>query len=403
MFRRRFIKEIVLGTGAVFLGLPEKNLEGRERAEPAKKQGMSYRRLGRTDLQISEISLGGSPLPDRDLLFRIIERGVNYIDSSVSYGNGNCERQIGRLLKEVGRDKIYFGTKFHIREEPDEKSIIDSVNGSLRRLGTETIDVLLIHGAEKAEHLTDERVLGAFEKLKREGKYRFRGLSCHSNHFQVVKKAVDCGYYDMVQLGYNVFDIEGPEKNVKTYDDYLRESGIAGLLALAKSKDVGMIAMKTLKVGGRRQNLDRYKTGTTSIFQAMLKWVLENRDVTSALTEILTYDQMEEDLGVVGVPLSDEERATLYRYVAQNCRDYCRFCGTCQRRCPSGIKTTDVMRFLAYHESYAKTRLAKDFYSDLRPGQTALACDHCGACDEVCPYGVSVQRRLLEAHRILSA
>jgi predicted aldo/keto reductase-like oxidoreductase len=403
MLRRQFIKNLALGSCAALWPDTGRMFQPQTRAGGVKKGNMFYRRLGRTDLRISEISLGGSPLPDRDLLFHIIERGVNYIDSSVSYGNGNCERQIGRLLKEIGRDKIYFGTKFHIREEPDEKAIIDSVNGSLRRLGTETIDVLLIHGAEKAEHLTDERLVGAFEKLKREGKYRFRGLSCHSNHFQVIKKAVDCGYYDMVQLGYNVFDIEGPEKNVESYDDYLGESGTSGLVALAKSKDVGLIAMKTLKVGGRRQNLDRYKTGTTSIFQAMLKWVLENRNVTSALTEILTYDQMEEDLSVAGVPLSDDERATLYRYVAQNCRDYCRFCGTCQRRCPSGIKTTDVMRFLAYQESYAKTRLAKDFYSGLRPDQTALACDHCGICDEVCPYGVSVQRRLLEAHRILSA
>ena len=107
--------------------------------------------------------------------------------------------------KKSGAIRSCVGTKFHIRGEPDEKSIIDSVNGR-RRLGIETIDVLLIHGAENAGHLTDERVVGAFEKLYKEGKYKYRGLSCHSNHFPVIKKAVDSGHYDMVQLGYNVFD-----------------------------------------------------------------------------------------------------------------------------------------------------------------------------------------------------
>ena len=60
---------------------------------------MVYRRLGRTGLLISEISLGGSPLPDERLFFRLIERGINYIDASESYENGNVERLIGRAFK----------------------------------------------------------------------------------------------------------------------------------------------------------------------------------------------------------------------------------------------------------------------------------------------------------------
>ena len=54
-----------------------------------KKGDMYYRRLGRTGLWISEISLGGSPLPERALLLQIIDRGVNYIDTSHTYMNGN--------------------------------------------------------------------------------------------------------------------------------------------------------------------------------------------------------------------------------------------------------------------------------------------------------------------------
>ena len=118
--------------------------------------------------------------------------------------------------------------------------------------------------------------------------------------------------------------------------------------------------MKTLRVGGRRQNLERYKTGTTSVFQAMLKWVLENRNIDSAVTEILTYAQMEEDLSVPGSRLSEEERRMLYGYVVRKTpRITADSCGTCRSRCPSGIDTTGALRCLAYHEGYAEDAIGQ--------------------------------------------
>jgi hypothetical protein len=366
-----------------------------------KKGEMAYRRLGRTDLRISEISLGGSPVPDQAIMQQVIERGINYIDTSHTYMNGNSERQIGRLLKEVGRDRVHVGTKFHLRGNWDQESIIKSVEGSLKRLQTDYLDVLLIHGASHSEQLTDERVLGAFDVLKNQGKYRFCGLSCHTNHHEVVKKAVECGHYDMIQLGYNVFDIQESEKNIEAYDDYLGASGTRKLIHLAASKDVGIIAMKTLKVGGKRQNLEKYKTGDTSIFQAMLKWALENQEISSVVTEILTFQQMEEDLAVAGQPLSEEERKTLYSFVAQNLKDYCHMCGLCQENCPGGVLTTEILRCLTYFESYGKAVEARQAYSCLASRATVESCRRCGICEETCPYVVSVRRRIKEAHTLL--
>ncbi len=396
------MKNLAAGALAVAARLPQSALQAPVPNERTKKGDMFYRRLGRTGFLISEISLGGSPLPDWPLFLQIIERGVNYIDTSHTYNNGNSERQIGRLFKEIGRDKVYVSTKFHVEGRYTERSIIMSVEGSLRRLGTDVIDVLAIHGAENEADLTDDRVLGAFEKLKKDGKYKFRGLSCHTNHNRVIKTAVESGHYDMVQLGYNAFDIQEAETNVKTYKDYLGQSGTRDLIALAKSKDVGVTAMKTLKVGGRRQDLEKYKTGTTSIFQAMLKWVLDNKDLTAVVTEILNYDQLKEDLGVVGSPISAAERRTLYQYVAENAGDYCHMCGTCQKTCPSGIRTTDILRYLAYAEGYGKVASAKAKYARLGQERTSLSCRNCGTCDQTCPYGVAVHEKIAEAHRILS-
>ncbi|MEW5899870.1 MAG: aldo/keto reductase [Acidobacteriota bacterium] len=399
--RREFLKNLAFVGAALIPGFSGSQ-RGEKPGELRKKKGeMWYRRLGRTNLEISEITLGGSPLPDWSLFREIIDRGVNYVDTSCTYSNGNSERQIGRLFKEVGRDKVYVATKFHLRGKWTTESIIQSVEGSLRRLETDFLDVLSIHGADRDEDLVDERVLGAFERLKKQGKFRYNGLSCHSNHHKVLKTAVECGQYDMIQPGYNVFEIDEGEKGIRTYEDYLTESGLRRLLRQAASRDVGIIAMKTLKVGGRRQNLERYGTGVTSLFQAMLKWVLENEDVTAAVTEMLNRRQMEEDLAAAGSPLTPEERRTLFRYVAENCRDYCRQCGRCQRGCPSRVATTEILRFLAYYESYGKTEQARALYSDLSPDQTALACLDCGLCESSCPFGLSVRSQILRAHGVL--
>lgn len=399
--RRAFLRSIAIGTITTSLAPKRLFLNQEKQPDRVKKGDMYYRRLGRTDLNISEISLGSSPLPEKAILHQAIEKGVNYIDTSHTYMNGNAERQIGEFFKELGRDRIYVGTKFHLRRRWSEESIIKSVNSSLARLQTDYVDVLLIHGAENEKDLDDEQVLNAFEKLKKQGKYRFRGLSCHSNHHRVVKTAVDCGHYDMIQLGYNVFDIRPTEKDIETYNDYLGQSGISRLISLAKSKDVGIIAMKTLKVGGKRQNLNRYKTGTTSIYQAMLKWALENRNISSVVIEMLTFQELEEDMGVIGKKLTLAEKRNLLRFVAENSIDYCQMCGLCQKACPSRIRTTSILRYLTYHQSYSKTAFAREAYSSLKQFQTSASCQNCAECERVCPYGVSIRKKIKEAHLLL--
>jgi len=400
--RRTFIKTMAGGAVAWRSSLAGLIGPGHDAPARLENDAMSYRRLGRTDLLVSEVSLGSSPLPDPELLRAIIDRGVNYIDTSHNYDNGNAERQIGRLLKAVGRDKVHVATKFHVAPRDTAASIMASVHGSLRRLAVDTIDVLMIHGAETAAVLVDERVLEAFDRLKEEGAYRFRGLSCHANQDEVVRKAVDCGRYDMVQLGYNVFDIQDAAGEVETYPDYLGASGIRALLELAHSRGVGVVAMKTLKVGGRRQDLKDHKTGASSIYQAMLKWVLGDARVASAVTEILNRQQMEEDLGAAGAKLTNTERMALVRFVRETGADYCHGCARCRRACPSGVATPDILRALAYRESYGKSGRARDLYASLAAGETASACRDCGACEKACPYGVAVRARIREAARLLA-
>ncbi len=391
--RRDFIK-LSLG-GACVLPAQIPAIFSPQSEKITEKNGMIYRKLGRTGIDISEISLGGSPLPDWVLFREIIDKGVNYIDTSATYQGGNSERQIGRLFKEARRDKIHVATKFHLRGSWSVESIIKSVEGSLKRLGSDYIDVLMIHGAENPAHLTDQRVLEAFQRMKKEGKYRFSGLSCHANHREVVETAAGCGLYDVIQLGYNVYDIEKEEDPIKTYPDYLQTSGLRSMISLASSKGMGVIAMKALKVGGRRQDISKYITPEGTIYQAMLKWVLANPYIASVVTEILNFSQMEEDLSIPGKSLTSSEKKALYRMVAETSRNYCHMCGTCQKACPQNIPTTDVLRFLSYFDGQGKKNLARRQYNNLmKKGNT---CRDCGACEEVCPYNLPVRQLLRKA------
>ena len=400
--RRKFLKNLFFLSSSTAISRPL--VQEKKQTRRFQKGKMYYRRLGRTNIHISEISLGGSPLPDESLLYEAIERGVNYIDTSSTYMNGNGERLIGKLLKKTGREKIHVGTKFHLRGENwNDESIIKEVNSSLQRLDTDYVDVLLIHGAKDVESLTDDRVLNAYEILKKEGKYRYRGLSCHTNHHQIVKKAVECNEYDVIMLGYNVFDIQEPKNNTEVFDDYLEQSGIRHLISLARSNDVGVIAMKTLKTGGKKQNLEKYRTNTTSIFQAMLKWCLEDKNISSVITEMLTHEQLEEDLGVVGLPLSQDERISLYRHVVKNSGNICHMCGFCETACPSGIKTATILRYFAYQEIQGKTLYAKKLFSNLTPAQRASSCQNCGKCEKACPYGISIREKIRLAENTLGS
>lgn len=400
--RREFLKTFAAGAAvALTPAVPALTRPAaQQQAQPPdkiRKNGMVYRRLGRTGLSISEISLGGSPLPDERLLLQLVERGINYIDTSDSYENGNCERKVGRLFKTVGRDKIHIHARFHLEGRWTEASLIASVEGSLRRLGTDQVDILGIHGVENPAHLTDERILGAYAKLK--GKYRFRGLTCHVNQHAVIPKAVECGLYDMVQIGYNVFDIQETEKEVKTYGDYLGESGISKLIDLARSRDIGVTAMKVLKIGGRRQDLANYRKDGSSLYQAMLKWALENDKLSAAVIEIMNDDEMNEDLGAVGRALAPAERRLLHAHVSANARSFCHSCGLCQAACPEKIPTADIARCFAYAESYGKGARARAEWASLKT--STAACRDCGACERACPYGLPVRERTRRAKELL--
>jgi aryl-alcohol dehydrogenase-like predicted oxidoreductase len=154
---------------------------------------MEYRPLGRTGVQVSKLCLGTMMFgawgnSDHDDSIRIIHRaldaGVNFVDSADVYSSGESEQIVGKALKGR-RDDIVLATKFFVPmgEDPNERGgsrrwIIRAVEDSLRRLGTDYIDLYQVHRPDP--EIDVDETLGALTDLVRQGKVRYIGSSSYA-------------------------------------------------------------------------------------------------------------------------------------------------------------------------------------------------------------------------------
>lgn len=147
---------------------------------------MRYRPLGRTGVQVSAVGLGGNQFGTTAdtkqaaaIVHRALELGVDFIDSAESYGNGASEEALGKAL--AGRwDEVILATKTGAGDEPGKLSrrrIVQRLEASLRRLGTDHVDLYYLHFPDRATPL--EETLRAMEDLVRGGKVRYVGISNH--------------------------------------------------------------------------------------------------------------------------------------------------------------------------------------------------------------------------------
>jgi aryl-alcohol dehydrogenase-like predicted oxidoreductase len=209
---------------------------------------MNYRMLGGTGLKVSELSWGAARGAKEDpegfvaTLNAAMEAGVNFIDTAEKYGEGECERLLGKALK--GRSDIYIETKYLPYDSfaPEAKytgsaqGMRAAVEGSLGRLQRDYLDVLLGHGMRAMESYDRFMEDGCYEemvKLKRQGKVRFIGISelseADGTH-EVLKKAVPTGKFDVVMLTVNM----------------LLQTAVEGVLPLCEKHGVGTVVMMPL-------------------------------------------------------------------------------------------------------------------------------------------------------------
>jgi aryl-alcohol dehydrogenase-like predicted oxidoreductase len=310
---------------------------------------MEHRRLGKTGLMVSELCLGcmtfGRELDEegsKELVQRFLEVGGNFIDTADVYADGVSEEFTGRAVKDV-REDVVLATKvrFPMGDGPNDvglsrKHVIAGCEASLRRLGTDYIDLYQVHAWDAATPL--EETLSALTDLVRQGKVRYVGVSNFTG-WQLMKALY-------------VSELHGFEKFASLQPQYsLVERNIEReILPVCREEGLGVIPWSPLGGGflsgkyrrgekppqGSRieeavesmeEHWDRRATERNwrtldvigevseetgkSCAQISLNWLLRQEGVTAPIIGARRMDQLEDNLGAAGWKLSEEQVARL--------------------------------------------------------------------------------------------
>jgi predicted aldo/keto reductase-like oxidoreductase len=389
MDRRRFLAGSALGLAAAPLLAGNAVAGDRGSAEETSDQEPRIRRyntLGRTGLEVSDISLG---MAREDAVLRYaLERGVNLYDTAEQYFQGQHEADIGRAFKDV-RDKVVVITKhLHGFTHPiSTQDVIDRFDASLERMGFDYVDVAMLHHLADPEVLENEELLRGYEELKKAGKYRFFGFSTHDPEL-VCEAAFASGLFDVMLFIYN--SVQYPARSE--------------LITKAAEHGLGVMAMKTM--AGRQQDRVKELVGERNTFsQAAIKWALTDPAVTSVLISMRTFEHVDEYLRASGQTLTAGDQEVLARYAAAVDNEYCRIgCTACLGSCPDRVAINDIMRCGMYYENYREEQMAMLEYARVEENRRAWQCRTCsGTCEAACPHRLSIRQRLLRYHDVLMA
>ncbi len=377
--RRSFVKKSLKATllGSLFPYINRaKEIEFRSKVSD-KDPTVEYRRLGRTGLMVSAVGYGAMRTRDPEVIHRAIDLGVNYIDTARIYMKGYNEVVVGKVMKSR-RKEVVLATKI-LPDLTGEDEILKSLEESLKALQTEYVDIIQLHNLKTTDQVENESAMKALLKAKEQGKARFIGFTTHKNEIELLKKAIELNFYDVVLVKYN---FKSPEE-------------LGSVIKKAADVDIGIVAMKT-QAGGYKD----HSMGNLSHHQAALKWVLQNPGVATAIPSMVTFGQLEEDIRVMKKKMGWQDRKILNRYGNAIDKIYCRMCNRCSDSCPEGVDVFEVNRSLMYAEGYRDIRLAKSSYSMIPSEKRPHHCLNCDSCKVVCAYGLNIKMKMERALEI---
>ena len=234
---------------------------------------MEMRIFGRSGMKISILGFGcgavgglmvrGEPADQERAIGRALDAGVNYFDTAVAYGNGESEKNLGRILNGLKPRDAIVGTKVRLPPNtgPSAEIIATSLEGSLRRLGREQVDILHFHdpitSAGGGNSLTARQVLHevvpAFEALRRQGKVRFLGITA-TGDAAALQEVVDAEVFDSAQVVYNMLN---PSAATALPPDYPAQD-YGKLFEHTRAAGVGVIGIRVLAGGALSGSSERH-------------------------------------------------------------------------------------------------------------------------------------------------
>ncbi|WP_034385548.1 aldo/keto reductase family protein [Deinococcus sp. YIM 77859] len=303
---------------------------------------MEYRNLGRSGLKVSEVALGGwvtfgHSVNDqqmvRDIVLKAYEEGVNFFDQADVYARGRSEEMMGAVLRELPRHTLVISSKVYWPMSDDvndrglsRKHVLESINGSLRRLGTDYVDIYFAHRYD--ENVPMDEIVLAFDQVIRDGKALYWGTSMWpaARIAQAVEFARAHGLHAPVT--------EQPEYSMLRRDRVEQE-----ILPYTERAGVGLVVWSPLAMGlltgkydeGRPEgarltenenwgqnflteaNIQKVRDlkpiadelGLTRA-QLAVAWILRQKGVSSVITGATKVGQIEDTVKAAGVKLSED-------------------------------------------------------------------------------------------------
>ena len=282
----------------------------------------------------------------------------------------------------------------------DEEQHYQFVKKCVQRSGLGYYDVFKFHfGYHSVEEAkTEMGIIRAFDRLKKEGLVKHLVLSQHHYNniggdmaYDIVAYLMDHSPFEAAQFFY-------------TYGD---KKEIGDVIALAKQKDFGTIAMKTMAgVGRAAQDAKFQKLLAEPRFQgstpgaAMVKWLMSNQDLTAAVIVMKNFTQWEENVGAAGrVAMTSQDRDTLGLLAGYNKGLTCLLCADCVSHCSEHIAIADILRYERYANDYHELPRARAEYQSLT--KNGSSCVACGDCVPSCPSDIDIVAKLQDVHRLL--
>src|SRR5271163_3409483 len=368
--------------------------------EKAASGKLPKRRYGRTGLEIGW--LVGASTWTKELIPRAVSAGVNYWHKAQAWRADT----LPPALKSQPRESYYLECVVdrvnggHSHGRIDEEQHYQFVKTRLKEAGVGYYDVFKFHfGYHSIEEVKQNPgMVRAFERLKREGLVKHLAISQHHYNsiggnfaWEILDYLADNRPYEGAQFFYTY----GDRKEVQEWID------------VAKKKDVGTIAMKTMGGVGRAAQDNSLKKiladpkyqGSTPA-AALVKWLNSNQNLTAAVIATKNFDQFRENVGAAAsLAMGPQDHAALSLLSGYNKGLTCLLCAQCVSSCPEHIGISDIFRYERYARDYHDLDRARKEYASLTRNGTS--CVRCGDCLPTCSQEIDIAAKLKDVHRLL--